>query len=125
MIPEQVLAELEGDLVVTRGFEQNLILFPAHAWRELAGKLLARPISNREVRALRRRLFSAAVEVSPDKNGRVILPASLREFAGINGELVLAGMGDYAELWSVEEWLPLLESVTENSNSERWNDIGI
>lgn len=125
VLPEQVLIELNGDLVVTRGFERNLLLFREQEWRELAGKLLAEPISSREVRNLRRRFFSAAEIVSPDANGRVNLPASLREFAGINGDLILAGMYDYIELWSVEQWLPVKEMVEANSDGGRWDSLGV
>lgn len=125
VIPEKVLTELDGDLVVTRGFERNLLLFREREWRELAEKLLAEPISNREVRDLRRRFFSAAEVMLPDANGRVTLPASLRAFAGINGEVILAGMFDYFELWSVEQWFPLKESVEANSDGGRWDQIGV
>jgi MraZ protein len=125
VIPEKVLTELDGDLVVTRGFERNLLLFREREWRKLAEKLLAEPMSNREVRDLRRRFFSAAEVMLPDANGRVTLPASLREFAGINGEVILAGMFDYFELWSVEQWLPLKESVEANSDGGRWDKIGV
>lgn len=125
VLPEQVLTELEGDLVVTRGFERNLLLFREQDWRELAGKLLAEPISSYEVRTLRRRFFSAAEIVSPDANGRVILPATLRDFAGINGQIILAGMYDYIELWSIEQWLPVKETVEDNSDGRRWDSIGV
>ncbi len=125
VIPEKVLTELDGDLVVTRGFERNLLLFREREWRELAEKLLTEPISNHEVRDLRRRLFSAAEVLLADANGRVTLPASLRDFAGINGEVILAGMFDYLELWSVEQWLPLKESVEANSDGGRWDKIGV
>ena len=74
VLPDRVLSQLDGALVVTRGFERNLILFPDQEWRELAGKLLAKPISDQDVRTLRRRLFSDAVEVTADANGRIILP---------------------------------------------------
>ena len=125
VLPEQVLSELDGALVVTRGFERNLILFPDQEWRELAGKLMAKPISDHEVRAMRRRLFSDAVEISADANGRIILPPSLREFAGINGQVILTGMFNYVELWSVEQWAQVLESVEECSNGEQWDKLGI
>lgn len=125
VIPEQVLRELDGDLVITRGFDRNLLLFPKKEWRILAEKLLAEPISNRDMRTLRRRLFSGAEEISADSGGRIALPASLREFAGINGELILAGMFDYIEIWSTDQWQPALESAEANVDDGRWDNIGI
>ncbi len=124
-LPAKMRAELGGDLVITRGFERNLLLFPAEAWRALADKLLAQPISNQDVRLLRRRLFSSAEEVALDTRNRILLPPALREFAGINGEVILAGMFDYLELWSTEAWRPVLESVNERVDSARWDGIGI
>ncbi len=124
-IPEQVLRELDGNLVITRGFERNLLLFPKQEWRSLAEKLLAQPLTNRDIRNLRRRLFSGAVEISADSSGRIALPASLREFAGINGELVLAGMFDYLEIWSIDQWLPVLEAAEAGADDGRWDTIGI
>lgn len=125
LVPEQVLSGLAGDLVLTRGFERNLVLFPDEEWRRIAEKLVGRPISNSEVRAFRRRLFSGAVQVKPDANGRIEIPSSLREFAGINGEVVVAGLFDHLELWSVDQWQSVVESATENSDSDRWDGIGI
>ena len=124
-LPEQVLSELVGAFVVTRGFERNLILFPEQEWRELAGRLMSKPISDHDVRTLRRRLFSDAVEVTVDADGRIKLPPSLREFAGINGEVILVGMYDHVELWSVEQWSQILESVEASSVSEQWDELGV
>ena len=125
-LPEQILNDLQGAFVVTRGFERNLILYPGLQWRELAGRLMAKPISNHTVRILRRRLFSGAVELSANKDGRVVLPATLREFAGIQGEVVLAGMYDHVELWSVERWSQILESAVEaDMTSEQWDDLAL
>ena len=123
-LPEEIYSQLKGDLVVARGFERNLILFPEQEWRELAGKLMAKPISNFDVRTFRRRLFSSAMELSPDKNGRIQLPSSLREFAGINGEMVLTGMYDHVEFWSVDKWSQILVSVEADSAGEHWDGLG-
>jgi MraZ protein len=124
-LPEQIRSELKGDLIVTRGFDRNLILYPDLGWRALAGKLMAKPISNLDVRTFRRRLFGSAMQLAPDKNGRIQLPSSLREFAGINGELILTGMYDHVELWSVEEWSQILNSVQADSAGEHWDSLGI
>ena len=124
-LPQQVLSELEGPLVITRGFERNLILFPNQQWRELADKLLDKPISNQDVRILRRRLFSDAIEVTPDKDGRITLPLSLRKFAGINGQVILTGMYNHVELWSEESWTQVLESIEADGSGDQWNQINI
>jgi MraZ protein len=124
-LPEQIHSELKGDLIVTRGFDHNLILYPDLEWRALAGKLMAKPISNFDVRTFRRRLFGSAMKLSPDENGRIQLPSSLRQFAGINGELVLTGMYDHVELWSVQHWSQVLDSVEADSAGVHWDGLGI
>ncbi|MEJ2753073.1 MAG: hypothetical protein P8169_10440 [Chloroflexota bacterium] len=108
-----------------RGFDQNLVLFPAAEWNKLAEALLGKPITDSEVRALRRRLFSAAELVAADEMGYITLPQALRSFAGINGEIVLSGMYNNIELWSAERWLPVRESVEYEDIDDRWHGIGI
>lgn len=124
-LPQQVLAELEGSLVITRGFERNLILFSNQQWRKLVDKLLDKPISNQDVRTLRRRLFSDALELTPDEDGRITLPSSLRKFAGINGQVVLTGMYNHVELWSVENWSQVLTSIEADFPGDHWDKFGV
>jgi MraZ protein len=124
-LPEQVLAGIEGGLVIARGFDQNLILFPAAEWRKLAQSLLGKPISDHNVRTLRRRLFSAAEIVIPDENGRITLPQALRSFAGINGEVILSGMYNHVELWSAERWLPERALIESEDPGGLWDGIDI
>ncbi len=125
VLPDPVLSTLGTDLVISRGFERNLLLFPRSEWQSLSDRLLAKPISHPDVRSLRRRLFSAATELSPDANGRIHLPPTLRDFAGITDEAILAGMYNYLELWSADRWLPTLTIAEEGSEAGVWDDIGI
>jgi MraZ protein len=124
-LPEQLLAGIEGGLVIARGFDQNLLLFPAAEWNELAQALLGRPITDHTVRTLRRRLFSAAKILIPDENGRITLPRALRSFAGINGEVILSGMFNHVELWSSERWQPERALFESEDAGGRWDGIGI
>jgi MraZ protein len=124
-LPQHLLAGLEGGLVIARGFDHNLVLFPAAEWSKLAQALIGKPITDPGVRALRRRLFSAAELVAPDEKGSITLPQALRSFAGINGEIVLSGMYNHIELWSAEQWLPVRESVEAEDLDDRWRGIGI
>src|SRR5687768_778706 len=101
-IPAKFRAELAGGLVVTRGFDRNLMIFPIDGWQEMADRIAARPLGDDEVRAFRRRVFSGAVDLEPDRQGRIIVPPYLRDFAGINGECIVAGMYNYVEVWSAE-----------------------
>jgi MraZ protein len=110
-LPETYGAKLAAGFVVTRGFDRNLMVFTRQGWRELAEKIVAQSLFNMDSRALRRRLFAHAAELTPDRNGRISLPLSLCEFAGIGGQAVLAGMYDYLEIWSGENWVAVNEDM--------------
>lgn len=124
-IPAKFRGMLAAGLVVTRGFDQNLMLFPLDGWEEMAQRIAERPLSDEDVRAFRRRVFSGAVDLVPDRQGRIILPPYLREFASIDAEVVIAGMFNYVELWNQEAWAGVRESVENNEDAARWEDIGI
>lgn len=124
-IPAKFRGMLAAGLVVTRGFDQNLMLFPMDGWEEMARRIAERPLSDEDVRAFRRRVFSGAVDLIPDRQGRIILPPYLREFAGIADEVVIAGMFNYVELWNPNAWVGVRESVESNEDAARWEDIGI
>lgn len=124
-IPAKFRGELAAGLVVTRGFDRNLMVFTLSEWEELARKISERPLSDESVRAFRRRVFSGAVDLTPDRQGRIVLPQYLRDFAGIEDEVVIAGMFNYVELWSVGGWQSVRESIEDNNDASRWEDLGI
>lgn len=124
-IPAKFRGELAAGLVVTRGFDRNLMVFTLSEWEELARKISERPLSDESVRAFRRRVFSGAVDLTPDRQGRIVLPPYLRDFARIEDEVVIAGMFNYVELWSVEGWHSVRESIEDNNDASRWEDLGI
>ncbi len=103
-IPAKFRGDLAAGLVLTRGFDQNLMIYPLTGWQTLAERIQEKPVADKLMREFRRRVFSGATDLSPDRQGRIIVPPFLREFAGIDGEAVVVGMFDYLELWSVERW---------------------
>jgi MraZ protein len=124
-IPARYRGELASGLVVTRGFDENLMVFPISEWQAMAERIVARPLSDESVRAFRRRVFAGAVDLEPDRQGRIVLPQYLREFAGIDGEVVIAGMFNYIELWSAEAWQAMRASVEGNDDASRWQALGV
>ena len=92
-------------LVVTPAlFDPCLHAYPMRAWEDLEAKIAALPQFDTNVVAFRRRYLSAAVECDLDKQGRILVPPSLRDHAGLVKEVLWAGMGQTAELWSRERW---------------------
>ena len=124
-IPAKYRADLAAGVVITRGFDQNLIAFPVNEWEALAQRIMARPLSDQDVREFRRRLFSGAVDLIPDRQGRILVPPYLREFAGINGEVVIAGMYNYMEIWSTSAWEAVRVNIDASPDATRWDDLGI
>jgi MraZ protein len=124
-IPARFRAELAAGLVVTRGFDQNLMIYPIGEWQEMAGRLASRPVSDESVRAFRRRIFAGAQDLEPDRQGRIILPHVLREFAGIDGEVVIVGNYNYVELWNANTWQDVRIAVEDNDDVSRWQALGI
>jgi MraZ protein len=124
-IPAKFRGELAAGLVVTRGLDKNLLVFAMSEWDDLAQKIARIPISDRSARAFSRRVFSGAVDLVPDKQGRILLPTTLREFANLGDEAVIIGMYNYAEIWNVEAWNPVRQDIENNDDFERWQDLGI
>ena len=124
-IPAKFRGALAAGLVVTRGFDQNLMIFPLDEWQDMAERIISRPLGDEDVRSFRRRIFSGAIDLSPDRQGRIVLPTYLREFAAIDGEVVVAGMYNYVEVWGVGAWRSVRENIENSGDEARWDDLGI
>jgi MraZ protein len=103
-IPADYRARLEAGCFVMYGFDHNLMVMPPEAFEVVSNRLNKMSITNDTARLLKRMIFSKAKKVELDKAGRILIPAHLQEMAGLKGEVVLAGVGDYFEVWSLEQW---------------------
>ncbi|MFL5735619.1 MAG: division/cell wall cluster transcriptional repressor MraZ [Chloroflexia bacterium] len=113
-VPARFRGELNGELIVTRGNDRCLYLFTQDAWEPLAAKLNALPTGDEDARNLRRAVFSAAEPVEIDKQGRVMIPDHLRQYAGITGNVFIIGLGAYVEIWDSQLWQALDGKIEEN-----------
>lgn len=116
-VPAKYREDLADGLVVTRGFDQNLLVYPMSTWQSVAERVNALPLGDPNARSLRRLLFSSATDMELDKQGRILLPAYLRSYAGIEGEAVIAGMNTFFEIWSSERWQTVLERFPEEGSA--------
>ncbi len=103
-IPAKYRTYLADGLVVTRGMDECLVAFPMARWEQLSAKVSDLPITDPRARSFKRFLFASASDLSPDKQGRILIPPRLREYAGLDGEVVVAGLNDYFEIWNREAW---------------------
>ncbi len=104
--------EQEADrFVLTSALDPCLVAYPLSEWRAFEEKLSKLPRFDPHVVKLRRLYVSAAVEVQLDSQGRVLVPPSLRAYAGLEKDVLWAGMGRWAELWSKERWVRAIETT--------------
>ncbi len=113
-VPARFRDKLSGELIITRGNDRCLYLFTEDAWEPLAEKLNALPTGDIEARNLRRAIFSAAEPVELDKQGRVMLPDHLRQYAAISTNVAIIGVGNYIEIWDQAAWQSLDSNIEQN-----------
>ena len=111
MIPARVRIEVTGSLMIlTRGIDDCLWLFPPDEWKAIAENLIATTSPFQEkARLIQRRILAPAHEIEIDRSGRIIVPQILREYAGLRKECTILGMLKYLEIWDEEKYLAYLE----------------
>ncbi len=113
IIPVRFRPHLAPAAFLTRGLDHNLVIYPQPAWRALAERLNEMPMTHPSSRALRRLLFSGAVELSLDRQGRIFIPSYLRDYAVLDSAVLIAGMETYVELWEPGHWQATLNGVSD------------
>lgn len=91
---------LEGDLVLTKGLEGCLSIYPENEWEEIQRRLSSLSFTQKDFRFFSRRFYSAAAVVTPDKNGRILIPAHLIEEARLKKDLLIIGLNRWIEIWN-------------------------
>ncbi len=125
-IPAKFRADLAAGLIVTRGLDRCLAIYPLGEWERLAERVSGLPITDRDARAFRRLVFANAADAVPDKQGRVLIPPRLREYIGLDGEVVVTGLNTYIELWHPDDWSEERGRVEgDDGNIEKWAALGI
>ncbi len=108
---DRLLEGCGGRLVVTVDRDHCLLVYPLPEWEVIEAKLVELPALNRQARLLQRLLIGHATECEMDGQGRILLPTTLRDFAGLTKKIVLIGQGKKLEIW---------DEVTWNENQEVW-----
>jgi MraZ protein len=125
-MPAKYRARLAAGLVLTAGIDHYLLVYPQDEFDILAERLSATQLTVREAATLRRLLFTNGSNLVPDAQGRVIIPEQLRAYAGINTDVVIAGVGKFLEMWSPEEWQRARAEILEHAAQEStWAKLGI
>ncbi|MDQ6794594.1 MAG: division/cell wall cluster transcriptional repressor MraZ [Chloroflexota bacterium] len=103
-VPAKFRAQIEEGAVVSRWLDACLAIHTRTGWDALADKVAGLPITDSGSRLFQRYVFAGAFEAGLDRQGRVVVPAYLRDWAGLEGEAVIVGSRDHAEIWSPARW---------------------
>lgn len=127
IVPAKFREDLGAGAVLTRGLDHCLFLFPMDEWRVLEEKLKTLPLTKAGARQFVRFLFSGATECELDKQGRLIVPQNLRDYAKIQKDAVVIGVSNRIEIWSKETWEAYVEEAEESYEAiaESIVDLGI
>lgn len=104
IIPAKIREQLGDSCIVTKGLDDCLAIYTREAWKKISDALQSQSSTKASVRALKRFVFGSAAELEYDKQGRVLIPVPLREYASLDKQAVIVGAGDHVEIWSREKY---------------------
>jgi MraZ protein len=108
-LPAKYREELSGGLVITKGQERCLYVFPLAEFQRITESLRAAPVTAKAVRDYSRVFFASASDELPDKQGRITIPPALRTYAGLDRDCVVIGANTRLEIWDAQAWETYLE----------------
>lgn len=125
-IPSKFRRELGDKVVITRGLDSCLFLFPIDAWNILADKVSKLPLGQQDTRGFQRLLLSGASEVELDQLGRILVPDPLKDYADLKKKVVVAGVFNRLEIWDDEKWRTYKANLEKNTDriAEKLGEIG-
>ncbi len=109
ILPAKFREQLASGLVVTRGQERCLYVFPAREFERIHEQLRQAPVTSKQARDYLRVLLSGAFDEVPDKQGRITLPTTLRSYAGLDRDCAVIGAGSRMEIWDATAWQTYLD----------------
>jgi len=115
IVPAKLRESLGDSFVITKSLDHCLAIYPNEGWENFIGKIETLPkISSEPARRLRRFYFGNSQTIEVDKQGRILIPANLRDYAGLTRDAVLIGVNDHVEIWDSESWERYNDSIDVN-----------
>jgi MraZ protein len=126
-VPAKFRGRLASGLVVTKGIDPCLWLYPVDVYVDLAQRVNTLSITDPQARDFRRQVFGGAADAVPDKQGRFILPPALREYANIDKQAIIIGLYDHCEVWNPDRWRKRQEEGDNNPDerAKQFANLGI
>jgi MraZ protein len=125
--PPKYRSQLAEGIVVTRGLENCLFMYSKKDWEVIAEKLGNMPTTDRAARDYARLLLAGAMDMVPDKLGRIVLPQYLRDFASLKKNIVVAGLFNRIEIWNETDWKKYEANIEKNSSdiADKLSSMGV
>ena len=122
ILPARYREQLAEGLVMTRGQERCLYVFPRGEFEAIHEQMRQAPLTSKQARQYLRVFLSGAADEQPDKQGRITIPANLRQYAGLDRDVTVIGAGSRLEVWDATAWEAYLES-TEQAFAEQAEEV--
>jgi MraZ protein len=122
-IPAKFREVVSTGAIITRGIDNCLFVFANAEWEILAKKLIALPLAQSNSRAFVRLMLAGATDVTVDNQGRILIPDYLRKYAGLDKEVIVAGLYNRIEVWDKGSW-QAYKTKTESSSEEIAEQLG-
>ena len=114
-VPAKFRGQLEQGAIISKGMGTCLSVYTVQRWEEKSAELVLGKTSE-ELRDFERRIYPSANEIELDKQGRLIIPAMLRTYAGLDGEVTVAGVRDHFEIWDRASWIEYQAKLEQEGN---------
>mgnify|MGYP003395363830 CR=1 FL=1 len=126
-LPSKFRNELGKKVVVTRGLDNCLFVYPLKEWQRITQKVSELPLGQADTRGFNRFFLSGAVEVDIDSVGRILVPDFLKDFAGLTTKVVLAGVHSRVEIWDEQVWIEYKKRIDKQADAlaDNLGEIGL
>jgi len=126
-LPSKWRKELGKTLIVTRGLDNCLFVYPLKEWQKITDKVAELPLGQADTRSFNRFFLSGATEAEVDSVGRILVPDFLKQFAGLDTKVVLAGIHNRIEIWDENRWETYKTSIEAEADglAEKLGEIGV
>lgn len=126
-VPAKWRKELGKKVVVTRGLDNCLFVYPMKAWERISEKIGELPMGQADTRGFNRFFLSGAVETEVDSAGRILVPDFLKTFANLKSKVVLAGIHDRVEIWDEKSWGAYKARIEKQADTlaEKLGEVGV
>ncbi len=126
MVPARFRELLEGGAYLTQGFDKCLMVMTEAYFKQVYERIIAMNLADPIARLLRRMILSNAYPVDVDKVGRILVPGNLRQFASLESDAIVAGQGEYFEVWTPAEWEKQTAQINDTeANNQRFVTLNL